>query len=387
MNSLPWHLPKHKNILRCIGTLKNGRFGIKTSRGIQMKRYGDLYEKIYDMENLRLAHKNARKDKLFYREVKMVDSNEEYYLTKIHKLLKSKSYDVGNYTISIINDKGKERELCKLPYFPDRIIQWAILLQTEFIFMKVMTNFTCASLKYRGIHKASKLLDDYMKDRPGTQYCLKIDVNKFYPSINHIILKQLLRKKFKDSDLLELFYKIIDSTPGNKGIPIGSYLSQFFANFYLSYFDHWLKEVIGCQYVIRYMDDVVILHHSKDFLHWLKRKMDEYLIGELDLLIKHNWQVFPTGIRGVDYVGYRNFFGFKLLRKSTCKKYKKQMLKIKAKMIGKKPLTYAEWCSANSYNGWVNWCDGYRLSQKYFVPIEEYLTSYYITEIKERKVS
>lgn len=74
------------------------------------------------MENLKLAHKNARKDKLFYREVKMVDSDEEYYLTQIQEMLKNKTYEVSEYTISVISDKGKERELCKLPYYPDRII-------------------------------------------------------------------------------------------------------------------------------------------------------------------------------------------------------------------------------------------------------------------------
>ena len=96
-----------------------------------MKRYGNIFEKIYDMDNLRLAHQNARKDKLFYREVKMVDSDPDYYLGQIHDMLKNGTYKVSDYDVSIINDKGKERELMKLPYFPDRIIQWAILLQIE----------------------------------------------------------------------------------------------------------------------------------------------------------------------------------------------------------------------------------------------------------------
>ena len=141
------------------------------------------------MENLQQAHKNAKKDKGHYREVKMVDSDPDYYLGIIQDLLKSETYEVSEYKISKIMDKGKERELCKLPYFPDRIIQWAILLQIEFVFLEVMTDFTCASLKNRGIHKASRLLDKYMKDKSGTRYCLKLDVKKFYPNIDHGILK------------------------------------------------------------------------------------------------------------------------------------------------------------------------------------------------------
>lgn len=352
-----------------------------------MKRYGNIYSKIYDTDNLKLAHKNARKDKLFYREVKMVDSNEEFYLTQIQNMLKNNTYVVSEYTISIINDKGKQRELCKLPYFPDRIIQWAILLQVEEIFMKTLCTHTCASLKDRGIRRAAELTDKFMQDKFNSEYCLKIDVSKFYPNINHTILKKLLMKKFKDNQLLDLLFRIIDSTPGNKGVPIGSYLSQFLANFYLSYFDHWLKEKMGIKCVVRYMDDIVIFHYSKEYLHWLKRKMDEYLNNELDLVIKANWQVFPTAIRGVDFVGFRHFYGYKLLRKSTCKKFKKKMRYIKKRMDENKPISYSDWCSANSYNGWLKWCNSYRLKQKYIVPIQPILAEYYQTQIKERKVA
>jgi RNA-directed DNA polymerase len=351
-----------------------------------IKRYGNIYEKIYDIENLKLAHKNARKDKTYYKEVKMVDANEDYYLSEIQKMLKKETYEVSTYEISVINDKGKERELCKLPYYPDRIIQWAIMLQVEHIFMQVFTTFTCASIKGRGIHKASSLLDKYMKDKEGTKYCLKVDISKFYPNINHSILKRLIRKKFKDKRLLSILDKIIESTPENKGVPIGSYLSQFLANFYLAYFDHWLKEVKRVKYVVRYMDDIVILHHSKEYLHQLKREMDIYLDNELKLKIKDNWQVFPTAIRGIDFVGYRHFYGYKLLRKSTCKRFKKQMLKIRKKCSQGHKLNYSEWCSANSYKGWLIWCSSYRLSKKYIDPIQTYLDEYYQKQIKEREV-
>lgn len=351
-----------------------------------MKRYSKIYERIYDIDNLRLAHKNSRKDKLYYKEVKMVDSDEEFYLSQIQEMLINETYEVSDYTISVINDKGKERELCKLPYFPDRIIQWAIMLQIESVFMETFTDFSCASIKNRGIHRASSLVDKYMSDAYETQNCLKIDISKFYPNIDHEILKFLLRKKFKDKKLLKLLDKIIDSTPGDKGVPIGSYLSQFLANFYLTYFDHWLKEEKKVKYVVRYMDDIVILHRSKSFLHSLKREMDKYLRNELKLTIKSNWQVFPTRVRGIDFVGYRHFYGFKLLRKTTYKRFRKQMLKIKKKCEEGKGLTYSEWCSANSYKGWLIWCDGYRLTQKYIKPIQKYLDNYYITEIKEGKV-
>ena len=319
-----------------------------------MKRYGHIFEKICDMDNLKLAHKNARKDKVAYEAVKMVDSDPEYYLKQIQDMLINKTYKVSEYRQQTIMDKGKERVLMKLPYFPDRIIQWAIMLQIEPIFTKVFTDFTCASLKHRGIHRASQLLTKYMKDVKGTQYTLKMDVQKFYPSINHDILKRMLRKKFKDNDLLELLDVVIDSIPGNKGVPIGSYLSQFLANYYLAYFDHWLKECVGVKYVVRYMDDIVILHESKDFLHKLRTWIAVYLQTYLDLTIKDNWQIFPTGVRGVDFVGYRHFYGYKLLRKTSCKRFKRKMRSIKKKALDNIQISYMEWCSANSYKGWLN---------------------------------
>ena len=146
------------------------------------------------MDNLRLAHKNARKDKLFYREVKMVDSDEDYYLGQIQEMLMNKTYEVSEYTISTINDKGKDRILCKLPYYPDRIIQWAILLQIEDVFMKTLCGHTCASLKGRGIRKASELTDKYMKDEFNTAYCLKIDISKFSCRMSSTIFYFFMRK-------------------------------------------------------------------------------------------------------------------------------------------------------------------------------------------------
>lgn len=351
-----------------------------------MKRYGQIYDKICTMENLYAAHENARKDKLFYREVQMVDADPEYYLGMIQEMLLNENYEVSEYTISIINDKGKDRELAKLPYFPDRIIQWAIMLQIEPIFMKTFCAHTCASIPNRGISKAQEILHGYLKSDPaGTQYCLKVDVSKFYPSIDHEILKSLLQKKFKDKRLLNLLFKIIDSAPGEKGVPIGSYLSQYLANFYLAYFDHYLKEVLHTPYVVRYMDDIVILAASKEELHEIRRLMDEYLTNRLKLHLKDNWQVFPVDVRGIDFIGFRSFHDYTLLRKRTCKTFKRKMTTILKKQEKGQLINYSEFCSANSYNGWLDMCDGYRLWKKYILPIIPSLVRYYDEVVLKHK--
>lgn len=347
-----------------------------------MKRYGNIYSKIYDYENLRLAHKNARKNKTFYDEVKMIDTNEDEYLIQLQNMLIWKTYKTSKYEIFIKNDTGKEREIYKLPYFPDRVCQWAVMLQIERIFLEVFTDFSCAAIPNKGIHYALKLLNKYMEDKQNTTYCLKLDIKKFFPNIDHNILKRLLRKKIKDNDVLWLLDEIIDSIEDGKGIPIGNYTSQYFANFYLSYFDHWLKEEMKVKYVIRYMDDIVILHESKKYLHNLRNEIENYLWTNLKLKVKGNWQVFPSRVRGIDFVGYRHFGDYILLRKSTAKKLKRKMRRILVKVKSGQQMSYSEWCSINSYKGWVIWCNGYNLTEKYIKPLKPYCEKFYKEVIK-----
>ena len=218
-----------------------------------MKRYGNLYSQIYDMENLRLAHKNAQKGKGWYKEVKMVNANPDYYLKILQESLMNKTYNTSEYETFVKNDSGKERLIYKLPYFPDRICQWAILQVIEPMLLKNFIPDTFSAIPGKGIHAALHRVEDAIQnDVVGTQYCLKIDAKKFYPSINHDILKQKYRRLFKDKDLLWLLDEIIDSTPGDTGIPIGNYISQYSGNFYFSQFDHWIKEnkhICMCIYI------------------------------------------------------------------------------------------------------------------------------------------
>lgn len=345
-----------------------------------MKRYGNLYSKIYAYENLKLAHFNARKNKIFYEDVKMVDANEDEYLIQLQNMLIWKEYKTSPYEVFTKFDSGKEREIYKLPYYPDRICHWAIMQQIEFIFMEVFTDFTHAAIKDRGIHSALSQIDEYMRDEENSEFCFKADVRKFFPNIDHQILKDLLRKKIKDEGLLWLLFEIIDSLE-DAGVPIGNYLSQYFANFYLAYFDHWLKEEKKVNFV-RYMDDICIFHSSKEFLHGLEAEIKKYLWDNLKLELKDNYQVFPSRVRGVDFVGYRHFGTYILLRKSTYKKLRKKMTMIRIKCENGEQMSYSDWCCINSYKGWVMWCNGYNLTEKYITPLQPYCDKYYKEVIK-----
>lgn len=325
-----------------------------------MKRYNNLYSKIYDIENIKLAHKNAKKGKLHYSEVKLVETNPEKYFAKIHNTLKNKTFRNSEYEVFMKNDKGKEREIFKLPYFPDRIIHHCIMNVLEPIWMKTLIADTYSSLKGRGIHKGVKRIKSVLKNRDNTKYCLKMDVRKFYPSIDHNILKQIIRKKIKDRDLLGLLDEIIDSA---KGVPIGNYLSQYFGNLYLSGLDHWLKEQKCCKYVFRYCDDICILHSDKNHLSQLRRDISNYLRIKLNLKLKDNWQIFPVNRRGIDFLGYRFFHDYTLLRKNTAIGFKSRIKQIKKTHKNLAPINILS--GIMSYWGWMKYANCYRLRKKY----------------------
>lgn len=365
--------------------IENSTKRTKQTEDITLKRYNNIYEKIYKIDNLKLAHQRAKKDKSFYQEVKMVDGDEEYYLTKIQDMLKNKTYSVSesDYVMFKKMDKGKEREIYKLDYFPHRIIQHALLIQIEGILYKGFINNTFASLPNRGVHAALKKLNYDLKHHDKeTTYCLQIDVKKFYPSIHHDVLKSQFRRKFKDESLMWLIDMLIDSLGGKQGIAIGSLFSQWARNFNLSQFDHWMKEEKKVSFYYRYMDDVIILSNDKERLHNLLPEIKEYLSTFLHLDVKGNHKIFPVEKQGIDFVGYRHFRKYILLRKTTSKNLVRKMRDIKKKIAAGGNLSYKDYCSINSFKGWLKWCNGHNLYKEWIQPLEPHQEKYYREVIK-----
>ena len=382
-----------------------------------MKRYGNLYEKICSMENLELAYKNAKKGKGWYSEVQQIAKRPYYYLAALQWMLKNHKYHTSEYGMFMKRDGKKEREIYKLPFFPDRIAQWAVLQVIEPQLLAYFTDDTYSAIPNKGIHAAFKKLRKAADEHPEEMtYCLKIDCKKFYPSIDHDILKQKYRRKYKDPELLALIDEIIDSistcpateenidfyTAQGKeirivsyddpekqfiegiGIPIGNYFSQYDGNFYLAQFDHWIKEEKHIKHYYRYMDDICIFAKSKEELHRLLQEINEYFRINLKLRVKGNYQIFPSFVRGIDFVGYRVFLNYTLLRKSTCREFERKMTAIRKKVESGHEMNYSEWCSINSYKGWLKHCDSYRLAEKYIVPIQPYADRYYKDHIKKK---
>lgn len=358
-----------------------------------MKRIGNLYSKIYDIENLRLAHKNARRGKGWYQEVQLVDLYSDLYLKNLQKKFITHTLKTSEYECFQKAEGKKIRTIYKLPYYPDRIAQWAIIQVIEEYLIKRFILTTYSSIPKRGIHAALKDVRKAVHNNLyETQYCLKIDIKHFYQNIDHNILKSQYQRIFKDKDLLAVLFEIIDSINTadledlkdfygdninyETGIPIGNYLSQYSGNIYLSDFDHWIKEKLKVKYYYRYMDDMVFLSSSKDFLKEVKQQIELYL-RNLHLTLKSNWQIFPVSARGIDFVGYRIFSNYCLLRKDVCLNYKKKMKKIYKKTQKNGIINYSDWCSINSYKGWLQHCDSYHLTNKYSKPLEAYSQYYY----------
>lgn len=313
-----------------------------------MKRINNLYQQICSIENLQLADAIAQMGKGKQYGVIRHNKNAEANILKLNEMLVNKTFRTSAYTTFKVYEP-KEREVFRLPYFPDRIVHHAIMNILEPIFVAMFTADTYSCIKGRGVHKAARAIRSALKDEANTQYCLKLDITKFYPSINHQILKDLLLRKFKDCDLLSLLFEIIDSTPG---LPIGNYLSQYFSNFYLTGFDHWLKEKIGVQYYFRYADDMAIFAGNKAQLHEWLALIKDYLQNKLKLQVKGNYQIFPLDVRGLDMLGYRFFRKHTLIRKRIKQNFARAVKKRKGV------------ATIAAYLGWAKHCNSKHLVKK-----------------------
>ena len=314
-----------------------------------MKKYKNLIEKIASYDNILISIKEVIRGnkKRSYLSSQEILNNLEFYCRKIHNDLMSGTFTPSGYReFSII--EGKKTRIIQSLSMYDRIVLHAImniLGGVEFK-MSFITD-TYASIKGRGVLNGVNRLRKFLKDINGTKYCLKIDLKKFYNSINQGILINLLNNRIDDKPLMRILTSIIRSFPD--GLPIGYHSSQYLGNFYLSEFDHYMKSVIKVKYYIRYCDDIVILSSNKEYLWRILSIMKDYLEGRLNLKIKSNYQVFPVESRGIDFLGYVNKHGRTKIRKGIKVKALRKLSKVSSIDRTREILA--------SINGWLSNCD------------------------------
>lgn len=310
-----------------------------------MKTIKNIYPQIYAFSNLLRAARKAQKGKLNQQNVASFNFNLEKKLLELKEQLINKTYQPGGYKTFTIYEP-KQRMISAAPYF-DRVVHHALCNVIEPVFEKTFIYESYANRKEKGTHKA---LDRYKKFAQYNRYVLKMDIKNYFRSIDHEILKQIIRRKIACSNTLWLIDKIIDNSnpqkpsivsfPGDnlftaierrKGLPIGNLTSQFFANIYLNPLDHFVKEELGSKYYIRYVDDFVVFSNSKKYLHVIRKKIIDFLTGLRIQLHENKSKVFPVKI-GINFLGHKMFPYYSLLKSDNVKRLRKK-LKVKAELL------------------------------------------------------
>ena len=351
-----------------------------------MKSYNHLFEKAISDEIMDAALDAAVKDKTYRPNVIKILNNR----IKIKEQLRQKLIDgaltplIHKATVRSDGPTRKKRIIVE-PFFdeenPEQWIHHIIILTIQDIIFKGMYEFTCGSIPGRGPHYGKKHLEKFIsknKNSSELKYVLKFDIHHFYESINTDLLKKLFSKVIHDEKMLNLINYVIDSNEYilngkhfKSGVIIGFYTSQWFANYFLQSFDHYVKEQLKVKCYVRYMDDIVIFGSNKRELHRKFQLIKDYLEG-IDLQIKSNYQIFKFDYinkKGKRIGRFVDFMGFKFYRdKTTIRKSTFSTAVKTARKVGKK--TQPTWFDAArifSYVGWFRHTNTYMAFQKYIV--------------------
>lgn len=291
-----------------------------------MRRVNNLFEKVIDFKNLLLAAKKAFRGKRSKRSPASFYFHLESELLTLQEKLTSGCYVPRPYEIFEIREP-KVRRIAAAD-FRDRVVHHAICNVLEPIFERRLLFDSYACRVGKGTHRAIKRLQQFSQKYA---YYLKWDIQKCFESIDHDVLKKLLRKILKDRNLLSLLDQIIDhSVPGNaqgKGLPIGNLTSQHFANLYLGELDHFVKDHLRIEGYIRYMDDSVALSNEKKELHQLLGEVRKFSNENLKLNLKEKVVRVAPVAEGIPFLGFRIYPDMVRLQRSNLVRWRKKMRK------------------------------------------------------------
>lgn len=324
-----------------------------------MKRRGNIYEEFSSVGNITHAVmsspcRSRKKDPGRFAET----ADEK--IARIHAMLMRGEFRPSpSYTVTIYDPK--ERLLTILPEDPDKIVHRALLNVLRPIWDKVFIPDCYCGVKRRGQLPAAKRMRQFIKEarKGGPVYCFKFDLRKYYPSIDHGVMKAIIRRSIKDKRILKILDDIIDSEPG---IMLGSPLSPYLANLYITPLCHWLKEKKGVKFLIDYADDFVILSNDKEFLHRLDAEIEAYTTDILKVKVKGNKQIFPVGLdrsdkhgRGIDFLGFVFYLNETRIRKGIKRNLCRKLAKLRKanRHIPEKDFLQA----IASWWGWLKYSD------------------------------
>ncbi len=289
-------------------------------RATPMKRYGNLWPAIVDFPNLLAAARQAQRAKRFRPNVLEFNYSLERSLLRLKAELETKTYQPGKYRTFEIKEP-KPRLISAAPY-RDRVVHHALCNIILPLIEPSLIYDTYANREQKGTHRALQRFTRYAR---SSTYLLQCDIQKYFPSIDHEILKTCLRRKIKCSDTLWLIDTIIDGSneqipatfhfsdddllsplSRRRGLPIGNLTSQFFANLYLSGFDHFVKQTLGAKKYLRYVDDFALFSDDYTFLAEARQAIESYLDRVRLKIHPVKSHISKTQI-GANFLGFRIF--------------------------------------------------------------------------------
>jgi retron-type reverse transcriptase len=262
-----------------------------------MKRANNIFDRIYAIKNLELAFYKAAKGKRQQKEVLLFEAHLNENLHLIQQEIKTGTADFTIYSFFKIYDP-KERVISVAP-FKIRVLHHAIINICHPFFENQQIYHSYATRVEKGTHKALK---EVVSNNKQNNWFLKLDVKKFFDTINHQALKELLEKTFKEKKLLQLFGTIVDGYGNKQGVPIGNLTSQYFANFYLSYLDRFAKQTLKIKGYIRYMDDIILWGRTKAQIWYYYGQLKAFLETHLKQTFKP--VIFNKTSYPFNYLGY-----------------------------------------------------------------------------------
>ncbi len=294
------------------------------------KTIRNLYDKELTYENLMKAHLQSRKNKNNKKDIILFNLKQEEYIKWLYEQLSNMTYKHGGYrTFYIYEPKKRKIESSR---YMDRIVHtWYVnhFMEEYFIKQFIATSYAC--IKKKGMHKAAQEVQKAMKhckQKWQEYYILKMDVAKYFANIDKDKLYQILTRKIQDKKLLWLTKEILYSSEGKKGIPIGNYTSQVFANIYLNEVDQYIKHKLKVKYYYRYMDDSVLMVETKKKAKEILIQIQTFLKEELGLELNSKTQIFKNK-QGVNFCGYQINETRLKIRDKGKRKLKKKIKKLK----------------------------------------------------------
>ena len=336
-----------------------------------MKRYGTLFEAIISFANLEQAFHQAARTRRFRSDVLAFRRDLEGNLFALQRELREGRYRTGEYRRFYVYEP-KQREIFALP-FRDRVVHHALMNVLAPILERTFIPDSYACRLGKGTHRATERLTGFLRRAQrewGEVYCLKADIQKFFPSVNHRVLMGLLRRKLKCQRTLFVVEEIVFSN-GNRwdaascNLPIGNLTSQWFCNFYLTALDHFIKHELRAPYYLRYMDDFVLLAPSKPILHGWRARIEAFLGERLKLTLNRKTAIFPARL-GIEFVGYRTWATHRLLRKAARRRMARALKGIGKRLRAGEIDRPRYEASINSWLAQIGHADGYTLGKKLF---------------------